>query len=340
MSSTSTPVAFVAAILEGYRKYGLNPDAALSEAGIDRALLDTPNAFVETAQFQCFMERSMRLMDDEALGWFSRPLWWGSYGMLARASFSAPELRTAIRRWCRSHNLLTRDVMLRVTESAGTATISIIENVPLGVFREFCLVSILRNALGYSSWLIDSRIACMDASFPFERPPHHAAYQHMFPTSVRFGARHASVSLDATYLDLLVRRDEVAMNDMLSNALPLLTDVYRRDRLLVPRLRALLVTHMQTMRTAEEMAHALGTSVRSLYRQLEEEGTSVQALKDEVRKEQAMQLLHRSNLPIKQIAASTGFTNEKTFSRAFRRWFGKMPSQYRRELRDAGRLES
>jgi AraC-like DNA-binding protein len=339
MSAAYLPVAFVAAILEGYRKYGLSPDAALAEAGITPAQLSAGHTAIDTAQFQHFMDRSMRLMDDEALGWFSRPFWWGSYGMLARASFSAPDLRTALRRWCRSHNLLTRDVVLRVTESAGTATIAIIENVPLGVFRELCLVSILRNALGYASWLIDSRIACMDAAFPFARPPHHAAYRSMFPTSVRFDARHASVSMDATYLDLPVRRDETSMSEMLADALPLLTDVYRRDRLLIQRLRAILVTNLQTLRTAEDMARTLGMSVRSLYRQLNDEGTSLQALKDEVRRDQSLQLLHRSNLPLKQIAATTGFSNEKTFSRAFRRWFGKMPSQYRRELKAAGKLE-
>lgn len=46
---------------------------------------------INTRQFQLFMELSMQVMDDEALGSFSRPLWWGSYGLLARATVSITE---------------------------------------------------------------------------------------------------------------------------------------------------------------------------------------------------------------------------------------------------------
>lgn len=326
-----TPAAVVHSILAGYEKYGLSPDSALAQAQITPAMLHAPCTPINTRQFQLFMELSMQVMDDEALGSFSRPLWWGSYGLLARATVTASDLRIALTRWCRSHNLLTRDITLRVMESAGIATVSITEHRELGALREFCLVSLLRNLLGYSSWLVDSRIACMDIAFPFGAPAHRDAYRSMFPGPVRFDARHASVSLDATYLNLPVLRDEIATHEMLTNALPLLLDQYRRDRLLVQRLRAILVTNLRDINNAQDMAYALNMSVRSMYRQLKEEGTSLQALKDEVRQEQAMQLLLRSALPLKQIAAALGFSNEKSFSRAFRRWFGMLPFQYRRE---------
>jgi hypothetical protein len=49
---------------------------------------------------------AMQELDDEALGWFSRRLPWGSYGMLARASISAPTLAGGLARWCRHHGLI------------------------------------------------------------------------------------------------------------------------------------------------------------------------------------------------------------------------------------------
>jgi hypothetical protein len=52
----------------------------------------------------------MQELDDEALGWFSRRLPWGSYGMLCRASLTSPDLGVAIKRWCRHHRLLTEDI--------------------------------------------------------------------------------------------------------------------------------------------------------------------------------------------------------------------------------------
>jgi AraC-like DNA-binding protein len=70
-------------------------------------------------------------------------------------------------------------------------------------------------------------------------------------------------------------------------------------------------------------------SVRTLHRQLKEEGASLQQLKDEVRLERARDLLWRTDRPLKQVAAAVGFRNEKSFARAFRQWAGASPGSFR-----------
>jgi hypothetical protein len=66
-------------------------------------------------------------------------------------------------------------------------------------------------------------------------------------------------------------------------------------------------------------------SARSLHRQLQEEGASLQQLKDEVRFEKAKELLLRTSKRTKQVAEASGFRTEKSFIRAFREWDGKPP---------------
>ena len=73
-------------------------------------------------------------------------------------------------------------------------------------------------------------------------------------------------------------------------------------------------------------------SPRSLHRQLQEEGASLQQLKDEVRSERAKDLLLRTTKPVKQVAAASGFRNEKSFIRAFRVWTGASPGEFRRDM--------
>jgi AraC-like DNA-binding protein len=70
-------------------------------------------------------------------------------------------------------------------------------------------------------------------------------------------------------------------------------------------------------------------SPRSLHRQLQEEGASLQKLKDEVRFEKAKDLLLRTSKPIKQVAEASGFRNEKSFIRAFREWSDESPGEFR-----------
>lgn len=82
----ATPIAFIRAIVGGYRRRGMDPASALGQAQIPPALLDDPQARVTAAQMEVMSGVAMQELDDEALGWFSRRLPWGSYGMLCRAS--------------------------------------------------------------------------------------------------------------------------------------------------------------------------------------------------------------------------------------------------------------
>ena len=328
-------MAFVWAIVQACIRQGLAPGPLLAQAQIAPQEVENPDARITAWQFERFSGLAMQALDDEALGWFRRRLPWGSYGMLARASISAPTLGVALQRWCRHHGLLTDDITLRLTSDAGTATLSLTANQDLGVYREFCQVSVLRNAHGLACWFIDSRIPLQGAQFGFVRPAHHAAYAVLFPGPTVFGAEVASIRFDARYLALPLQRDEAALRQMLQRALPLTVLQYRRDRLLVQRVRHALAADPSAAHSADALAERLHLSPRTLHRQLKEEGASLQALKDEVRRERAIALLHRTDRPIKQVAHEAGFGNDKSFIRAFRGWTGQSPAEFRRSARAA-----
>jgi len=325
----ATPIAFVQAVLLAFERHGADPAEALARAQIAPALLQRPEARVTAAQFEALCAAAMQQLDDEALGWFSRRLPWGSYGLLCRASLGAPNLGVALKRWCRHHRLLVEDIALHFSDDGEVATLAIDERRDLGPLREFCLLTSLRYLHGYACWAVDSRIALREAAFPFAAPPHAAVYPLLFPGPVRFGAAQAGFSLDAHYLALPLRRDERALRTMLQHALPLTVLQYRRDRLLVQRVRELLQAPGGAALPAEALARALNVSLRSLHRHLHQEGASVQALKDDARRSLAQDLLRRSRQPVKQIAHQLGFRSEKSFARAFRQWTGFPPSEWR-----------
>jgi len=325
----ATPIDFIRGIVLGYRARGMDPASALRQAQIPERWLSDPAARVTAAQMETISALAMQELDDEALGWFSRRLPWGSYGMLARASLTSPTLEIALMRWCRHHRLLTEDLTLHFGLVRNTATIRIAEARDFGQIREFCLVSMLRNLLGYACWLIDSRIALAETTLPFPAPLHADAYPYLFPGPLRFEADAAGLSFDARYLALPLRRDEAALRTMLQRALPLTVLQYRRDRLLVHSVRQILAAAPAAPHTAEGVAAQLNMSVRTLHRQLKEEEVSLQRLKNDVRREHAIKLLLQTRKPVKQVAAAAGFDSEKSFSRAFREWTGVAPSRFR-----------
>ena len=332
--TAATPIAFVRAICRAYEQQDRSPQGALARAQIAPGLLKQEGARITASQMEWLSEAAMRELDDEALGWFSRRLPWGSYGMLARASLGAPDLGRAIKRWCRHHGLLTDDIALSLTEADGVATLTLQERRELGLLREFCLVSVLRNAHGLACWFMASRLPLLAAHFPFARPAHADIYGVLFPGGeTHFNDGPARLHFDARYLAQPLRRDEAAMNQMLKRALPLTVRQYHRDRLLVERVRQTLQHQPQHSHSAEALAERLHVSARTLHRQLKEEGATLQSLKDEVRRQVATEALLRTDRPIKQIAQAAGFRNEKSFSRAFRTWTGLGPAEFRQSLK-------
>ena len=323
----ATPVAFVLAILLGYKRYKKDPKAALQRAQIAPSLLRRPEGRITASQMETLSGFAMQELDDEAVGWFSRRLPWGSYGMLCRGSLTAPTLGIALNRWCRHHRLLTEDLILKLNVADGIASLSIEERRDFGQMRELCLITTMRFVLGYACWLIDSRIALDETALPFDAPPNSGVYPLLFsPGPVRFTSDWTGFCFDARYLDLSPRRDEQSISKMLKRALPLTVLKYCRDALLTERAREEL---KRSRHSAFSLARELNLSVRTMYRQFKEEGTSLQALKDEAGRDRASDLLRRTQKPIKQIAQAVGFTNEKSFVRAFRSWTGQTPTAYR-----------
>ena len=324
-----TPIAFIQAIAAAYAQRGLRVDAALAKAQIEPKLLKKNNARVTAMQMELMSGIAMQELDDEGLGWFSRRLPWGSYGMLVRASLTSPTLGLALERWGRHHGLLTADIRVHVREHNGVATLQLDEAHDLGVFREFCVVSVLRNALGVACWLTDSRIPLLATHLRFAPPTHADSYRVLFDGPTTFNAATNCLQFDAGYLALPVRRDEAALQQMLQRALLLTVRPYRRDRLLVEKVRQTLAQHPEHSRNADDLAAWLNMSPRTLHRQLQEEGASLQQLKDSVREQRARLLLLRTRKPLKQIATEVGFSNEKSFIRAFKTWTGQAPDTFR-----------
>ncbi|TSE20833.1 putative HTH-type transcriptional regulator [Tepidimonas alkaliphilus] len=342
----ATPMAFVRAIALGYRLRGADPTAALREAGLGSADLRDAQARLTSLPFERLALRAMRELDDEALGWFTRRLPWGSYGMLARASLTAPTLGVALARWCRHHALLTDEVVLTLQRDGAVARLTLHERVAPGaalpdvaeraILREFAHVSLLRNALGLSAWWIDARLPLLELDLAFAPPAHADVHALLFPGArLRYQTARTEARLAAAVLEEPLRRDEAALRAMLPQAIRLMVRPYRHDRLLLERAR--LALRAQPGADTAQLAALLHVSPRTLQRQLAAAGTTLHALRERVRQELAEQHLLRTAWPVKRVAAAVGFANDKSFQRAFRAWTGCSPAAWReRARRSAG----
>jgi AraC-like DNA-binding protein len=77
-----------------------------------------------------------------------------------------------------------------------------------------------------------------------------------------------------------------------------------------------------------ELAKELGVSSQTLHRRLKESATSYQKIKDNLRREVAIHKLVNERLSVEQVAEVVGFTESRSFTRAFKHWTGLTPREY------------
>ena len=82
----------------------------------------------------------------------------------------------------------------------------------------------------------------------------------------------------------------------------------------------------------ELIAAAVGTSVRTLQRRLHRSGTSYADVAREVRRDAALQMLQNRERTIGEIARRLGYADHPHFTRAFHRWTGVTPREFRRRI--------
>lgn len=87
--------------------------------------------------------------------------------------------------------------------------------------------------------------------------------------------------------------------------------------------------------TIEHAAHRLGIPVRTLQRRLQEGGQSYGELVDAMRYRRACRLLDKPGTRVADVARALGYADPSSFSRAFRRWTGMAPRDFRRRKQQA-----
>lgn len=103
-----------------------------------------------------------------------------------------------------------------------------------------------------------------------------------------------------------------------------------RDDVLTARVRTVLEASQDRLPTLEDVAATLHVSTRTLKRRLQEEGRNFRALMDHVLCERATQMLQEEGLSVSEVAYRLGYNDVSNFSRAFRRWTGQSPSDFRK----------
>lgn len=182
------------------------------------------------------------------------------------------------------------------------------------------------------SWLIRSEIAVTEVTMSYRESLKKELIPGYFSQPITFGAKCNALRFPVRYLKRpLVRSFDELVPYLAYFPYDILPPEYSpRPASETVRLayRAALIEGAP-MPTLSELARLFGQSSATMRRRLAEERTSAQRVKDEFRRDMAIELLKHSRLTLEEVAERVGFASYKAFGRAFRQWTGKTASAWR-----------
>lgn len=329
MEKDTVSMYFVTAAVERLSKPAR--DHVLSSAGIPSELVAVPHARVTSESFAALWLAAARELDDEFFGLDARRMKVGSFALLCHAVLNSQNLDRAVKQILRGLALFLDEVSGDLRLEDQQAVISIANRIVDAPARRFADETFLVMVHGLMCWLAGKRIALSLAEFAYPRPPYAHEYAVMFSQHLRFGAQRTAIRFEARLLSAPVVQTAATLKHFLRSAPQSVFLKYKNEDSWTARLRRRLRSHIGApdWPVLDDIAAQFHVAPTTLRRKLISEGTSYQGIKDELRRDAAIHHLCNSALSIADIGGLLGFQEASAFHRAFKKWSGVQPGEYR-----------
>lgn len=311
---------------------GIDARATLASVGIDHDAPWDPKVMIPAVAYYDMLEAMAKKVDMTEL-----PVHVGAsmrcdeYGALGLAWKAAPTLYGSCRRIERYARLWTGVVSYELRpDPRGTLFI-------LHRAGERRLGLRLSNEATLASAVSLSRQVCPVAFSPLEVLVQHAAprstgfHEDWFGCPVTFGAELDAVLIAQEAMERPnILGDEGISRYLMSDLDAELAEFRPVPAIVTEAKDAIAQALNEGAPRMTDIAKNLGLSARSFHRRLAEVGLSFQTLTEQTRRELAEGLLRDEQYSLADIAFLTGFSEQSSFTRAFKRWLGKTPASYRK----------
>ncbi|WP_461519358.1 AraC family transcriptional regulator [Porticoccus sp.] len=303
----------------------------LARAGINPAIVEDSNDRVHTDQVARLFRLVQQELNDEFMGFTSQPCKYGVFATVCDLVKHSKTLGELLEKVVGFYNLITDAVRMELVYLDNSARLSFALQKPeldVGHFMtEFLMVTWHR----FPSWYIGEAIRLRETHFVHPAPEHRKELRIMFPGNLLFSQQANSLFFDSQYLDKPLVRTNRELEAFLANSPSDIMTIPGEDNSLEAQIeRTFLRVSSQRLNfpKAEELAEQMSISPLTLYRHLQQEGTSYQKIKDNIRREIAIDKLVNENLSVDEVSEIVGFEEPRSFTRAFKQWTGLSPRNY------------
>lgn len=284
-----------------------------------------------------FWQDVAKLCDDPALGLHAgEECHLTNYGIFAHLLMNCPSLEEAMSLICSYGDMMNEAMASRIQQASSRYHYKLdflLLHPATPQTVEFHFASIMRLGRELVARTNQSKIKVQHVSFTHAPTAREEDYLRIFGVVPQF---EQSVNELIIPLDVIRLPTNAPNKGLFHMLLSQVNQIHQADRRQGPcssRVHGYLSSEKEWLSwpTLQEVASSLGFSESTLKRKLHQEGTSFQEISDGIRYRRAKRNLELGVYSISEVGYRLGFTSAAAFGRAFKRWSGKTPGEYRRQ---------
>jgi AraC-like DNA-binding protein len=317
---------WVLAIVRAMQASGIDADAVLAEIGMDPAKLQGGYGRYSQEQISMLWRKARALTDVDFSLKVAAEIRPATFHVVGYAMSCSATLSRALHRFAFYCRLISDSATATLTEAGDEVTLDFHFDTGGDPLMYQTVDTVLTSVVGFLRWISGERIDPADVRLQHPKGAEGKLFEDYFGCAIHYRRSQNCLVFRKADLD----RPIMAADEELASLLDGVANRYLETRMagrFAVRVRDVLIASLPNGAVGKgDVAKMLNMTERTLLRRLKNEGTTYADVLLRVRLELAFQYLRRPGLSIRDIAYMLGFSDEGTFSRAFKRWTGRRPS--------------
>jgi AraC-like DNA-binding protein len=328
----TVPASSVRCLLELGSKFGVSVEHLLQDSGISQEQIDAPDGRLNTVLVGRVTQKLIQLADRSDIGLqygFSMPF--TILGSLGYAVMSCENPLQAILLIYKYQAIHLTELGFNLNIDNDDAVITIEEKYRMGSIRQEVIEALLVGACRHFYFWTGDELTGLTIHVDWPEPEYFKEYKSLL-APWKFQQQAIQIRFKVSHLTKpFIMADPAAIKRALvqvEKEITISSGLTQSN--LVPKVKYFLNTKSNNRYPSlKEIAEQLNLSERTLKRKLHDTGYSFQMLLDQTRQHQAITLLNDNQLTIQEIAVVLGYLDPRSFTKAFKRWTGLRPSDFR-----------
>lgn len=327
----ATPHYYPSTYLKFVEERGFDAKALLQKANLPEDLLNRPERTITFAELQNIVVGVVEMVGLEGLGfeigWRLPPT---AFGSLGYALLCSANLNQALQLINRFWHLIAPGVFLNISEKDQVVEIEITtHSATPEVFKPITIESSLTSFFRGIQLMHPEAANHTEIWFTYPAPKHAPKLIEKLG-NVQFSMPQNKIALPMSFMSTpLVMSNPTGLQFAIEQCEKEEALYGLAPNGLKPRVEQELTPSAEGYPRFDEICQKLHMTERTLRRKLQQEGCNYQSLLEDARRRDSIKLLDRRELEIQHIAELLGYADPANFTRAFRKWTGQTPTQYR-----------